>query len=75
MQITALYKKNGRVQMKKEFKVKALKEKVEILEVNGQSGCLDDCAPNMMWFGNATKSAPWYCAVNYIPSAYRSIWN
>jgi hypothetical protein len=65
--------------MKKEFKVKALTEKVETLEVNGQwsTSCLNDCAPKPMWSGASSGANPILtnCILIYLPSAYKSLGN
>nr|WP_312983847.1 hypothetical protein [Clostridioides sp.] len=58
--------------MKKEFKVQAISEKVEILEVNGQNGnCLADCG-RMMWFGNKSSTTRG-CYRDKLIDAYKSV--
>jgi hypothetical protein len=62
--------------MKKEFKVKALTEKVETLEVNGQwsISCLNDCTPTKIYNSSVALGGHDVC-FTLRPSAYVSLGN
>lgn len=58
--------------MKKEFKVKAISEKVEVLEVNGQNGnCLADCG-RYIWIANSSSKTRG-CYEDKLIDAYKSV--
>ena len=58
--------------MKKEFKVQAISEKVDVLEVNGQNGnCLLDCG-RLIWLGSRSSTTRG-CYQDKLIDAYASV--